>query len=145
MEIHFLALVNIEMLSILRRSDENLFKIIPQHETAYEATQLSSGQCFQVNIIASICVDSKQLFEALAQYYISNGWFRIELDQLLNVWLGCLDLQDSEKQFEEQPENSLQNNQKRKANLRRSHHCQPRRVIVSYQLACMFSTPPTLH
>ena len=85
-----------KMLSILRRSDETLFKFLPADNAQEEASHLQAGHCFEVNIIASIRVDSKRFLEAIAQYHTSNGWFRVQLDQLLSVWLDCLDVEESE-------------------------------------------------
>ena len=31
----------------------------------------------------------------MAPYHTSHGWFRVELDQLLSVWLDCMDLEES--------------------------------------------------
>ena len=91
-----------------------MFKILPAENAQDEASRLQAGHCFEVNIIASIRVDSKQFLEAMAQYYASAGWFRVDLERLLTVWLDCLDqeknqkLQKMKKQIPSQKQDTIQ-------------------------------------
>ena len=80
---------------MLRRSDCDLYKILPESEARDEAIKLSAGHCFEVNLIASINVDSKRFLEGMSPFHASSNWFCAELEQILNVWLNCLDQEES--------------------------------------------------
>ena len=75
-----------------------------------QAAKLTEGHCFQVEVIASIRVESKSFIEAMAPYHTSQGWFRVSLDQLLSAWLDCMDLEESLSvpEIEREPEKETQ-------------------------------------
>ena len=40
----------------------------------------------------------EQLLQALSDYQLIHGWFRIDLEQILNAWLKCLEPEETESQ-----------------------------------------------
>ena len=82
------------MLSILRRSDINLFKIVSESVATTAAAQLSAGHVFEVNHIASLKVDSVQetaFLDAMNPFHTFHGWYSTDLDKLLSTWLDSLE------------------------------------------------------
>ena len=82
------------MLAILGRSDTNLFKFVSESVACNVAAHLTEGHNFEVNVVATLKVDSSQetaFSEAMIPYHTSNGWFAVDLERLLSVWLDCLD------------------------------------------------------
>ena len=104
------------MLSILCRSDCHVFNLVFDSDAptaANLAAQLSEGQCFEVVVVAMMQVNKfqqEQFLEAMTQHHTVNNWFAVELDQLLSLWLGCIDLEEelgkvSDSQRQQPPPN----------------------------------------
>ena len=79
------------MLSVLGRSDCELFKILPAENAPDEASRLQAGHCFEVNVVASISVDSEKFLDKMAPYHVTNNWYEVDLPNILSLWLRCLD------------------------------------------------------
>ena len=82
------------MLSMLRRSDINLFKIVSESVATTAAAQLSAGHVFEVEVVASLRVDIVQesaFLDAMNPFHTVHGWYTTDLDKLLSTWLDCLD------------------------------------------------------
>ena len=79
------------MLSILRRSDINLFKFVSESGANDEAVSLSAGHCFQVNVVCSILVDRKRFLGMMAPYRLINNWYATDLPMILSLWVSCLE------------------------------------------------------
>ena len=87
------------MLSVLRRSDQDLYKFVSDTAASDVATHLSEGHCFEVDVVASLKVDSFQettFLEEMTPFHKSHGWYAVELVKLLNAWLDSLDVEEPE-------------------------------------------------
>ena len=85
------------MLAVLQRSDTNLFKFVSYNDVLSVAAKLSEGHCFEISLLAMIRVDREQFLQAISAYHLSNDWYRLDLEHIMNCWLKCLDsLRDEE-------------------------------------------------
>ena len=76
---------------MLRRPDDSLFKLVSDEDALSVAAKLSEGHCFQISLLAVIRVDREQFLQAVSVYHLSHDWYRLDLEQILNCWLECLD------------------------------------------------------
>ena len=89
------------MLSVLRRSDEHLFKFVSAEQAQDVANRLQEGHCFEVQVIASLKVDSFQetaMLEEMAPFHTAHGWYAVDLDKLLSAWLDSLEIEEPESE-----------------------------------------------
>ena len=99
------------MLAVLQRSDASLFKFVAVDEAFQEATRLGEGQCFNIEIFAHFNVSIEHIIEPLHTHHIQNGWYEVELLQVLNAWLDAKEtdkygapMEESEESEESLPE-----------------------------------------
>ena len=83
--------------------------LFPSEDALSIAVKLSEGHCFEVEVLAMFRVDCKLCLHMVANYHVNAGWYRLELEQIINVWLDFLEEISEQSQKSEITEDTVLN------------------------------------